>query len=463
MNRYFLLLVCLSFWACKGSQQVAGPVEQPVNMEPERPSWVRSRPLSDHYYIGIGRAGKNLPEPYETAKKNALNELASEISVVVEGNSLLHSFERRDRFDETFTSTIKMRTNERIEGFELVDSWENQTEYWTYYRLSKAEHARIKAEKKAQAIGTARDLHARSRASLASGDLRSAFDQNLRALIAMQEYWGENDVVELDGRQVPLANELYNDLQRLTSSVRFNILPERCELGYEQQYRREMLISARSLDGNATRDLVQLPVSISYPGVGGNVVELKNTDADGNVRTTVQRVAMGNGVPELVVRLDMDALVSKELDPMVVKPLLAGLTVPEKRAMIDLKMPRVFMRSTEANLGQPMNDAGVALAIREELTKAGFRFVDRPNDADLLLDLNASTRQGGDSNGFYTTFLDVSFSFRDRKSQEVVHEGGRQGVKGIQLDHVRAGIEAYKKAVQDVRKEIVPAMMSSIL
>ncbi len=135
----------------------------------------------------------------ETAKKNALNDLASEISVTVEGNSLLYTLDRKNQFDETFTSTIKTSTSEQIEGFELVDTWENGTEYWTYYRLSKAEHARIKAERKARSIASALDLHGRSKAALASGDLRSAFDQDLRALLAMKEYWGENDVVDLDG------------------------------------------------------------------------------------------------------------------------------------------------------------------------------------------------------------------------------------------------------------------------
>ena len=225
-----MIALVLSFAACKGSQQAADRIETPVNTEADRPEWVRSRPITDQYYIGVGRSSKALPEPYETAKKNALNELASEISVIVEGNSLLHSIESRQRFDESFTSTIKMRTSEQLEGFELVDSWENDKEYWVYYRLSKAEHARLKAEKKARALGNAKDLHFRSKESLATGDLRSTFDQLLRGLLAMKEYWGENDLVEVDGRQVPLANEMFNDLQKLTSSVHFSALPERCVL-----------------------------------------------------------------------------------------------------------------------------------------------------------------------------------------------------------------------------------------
>lgn len=454
----FLALVLLV--GCKDKQPV---VSTPVTQEVERPSWVVSRPSSAGDYIGVGLANKGRPDFQETAKKNALNDLASEISVKVEGNSLLYTLDRRTTFDESFTSSIKTSTTEQLEGYELVDTWENGTEYWTYYRLSKAEHARIKAEKKAKAIGTATDLHTRSLASLSAGDLKSAFDQDLRGLLAIKDYWGENDVVDIGGRQVPLANELYNDLQKLTSGVQFSVLPERCELNYANHFKRELLITAVHGVNGSTRDLVQLPVTITYPGTGGKVTELKNTDPEGQVRTTVQRVADDlPTAPEVVVRLNMDELASKELDQALVKPLLASLTVPEKHAPIDRKMPKVFMRAKETNLGQPVNDAGVAMAVREELTRRGFRFVDREADSELVLDLNATTRQGGESNGFFTAFLDLALTFRDRRTQDVVHEGGRQGVKGVQLNYDKAGLEAYKKAVQDVRKEVVPAMINAL-
>lgn len=461
MIRALAIALLLLVAGCKGNKAVVdanAPSGQDL-----RPEWVRSRPSSSMYYVGVGLANKARPEFQETAKKNALNDLASEISVVVEGNSLLYTLDQRSRFNESFTSTINTRTSEQLEGFELMGTWENGTEYWTYYRLSKSEHARIKAERKARAMGNAKDLLMRSRESLANGDLRGAFDQDMRGLLAIRDYWGENDLVELDGRQVPLANELFSDLQRLTSGIRFSILPERCELTYADRYRRELLISAKHGTNGNLRDLAQLPVVITWPGNSGRVTEMKSTDGAGHVRTTVQQVDANGSPRELVVRLDMDALIAKEHDATFVRALTSSLTVPEKRATIDITMPRVFMRAQETNLGQPVGDAGVSMVIREELTKRGFRFVEREADGDMLLTLTGTTRQGGESGGFFTTFLDLNFSFRDRRSGDVIHEGGSQGVKGIQLDHQRAGIDAYKRAAQDVRRDLVPAMMKAIM
>ena len=45
---------------------------------------------------------------------------------------------------------------------------------------------------------------------------------------------------------------------------------------------------------------------------------------------------------------------------------------------------------------------------------------------------------------------------------ESMDEGGTQAVKGVQLAYDKAGLDAYKKAAADVRKELIPAMMSAL-
>ena len=457
--RPVLFSALLFLAACKGRQEA---VKETAAAEAPRPAWVLAMPPGDLDYIGIGSCPKARADFQESAKKNALNDLASEISVRVEGNSLLSSLDTRTNFSETYNSTIRTTTNEQLEGYELVDTWQNDREYWAYYRLGKSEYARIKAEKKAKALGLAQDGYARAQERLRAGDLKGAFDQDLRALIAMKEYWGENDRVLVDGRETPLANAIFADLQRQTSNVRFNALPERCLLEYTNRFKRELLIAATFVEGPDSRDLVQLPVSISWPGTSGKVTESRNTDDEGRVRTTVQRVEAGAAAADVLVRLNVDELVSKELDPVFVRPLVASLTIPELRVPIDRTMPRVHVTAIETNLGQPV-PAGIATGIKEELTAKGFRFTGRPADADLLLDLRASTREGGESNGFFTALLDVTWSFRDRRTNEVVAEGGRQGVKGIQLDYAKAGLDAYKKAGSDLRKELVNAMLGNLL
>lgn len=459
-STFWIAFLVFSLSACKAKQAVA-PVVSPAVSEVQRPAWLNARPVTSMAYIGIGVASKARPDYQEAAKKNALNDLASEISVTVEGNSLLYTLDRKYKFDEEFTSTINTSTKERLEGYELVDSFEDRDQYWIYYRLDKSEHARIKAERKQKAIDQATDLYGRAKAGLSKGDLRSAFDLDLRALIAMKEYWGENDQVTVEGRSVPLANELFNDLQRMASGVRLTVLPERCVVDWSNRFKRELLITA--VYGDRAQALPQLPIIIEYPGHVGKVTESRNTDAEGRARTTVQRLDLTAPAPAVVVRLDMDALVSKDLDPAFTAPLIGSLTATEAHVPIDRVMPKVFFKGAESNLGQRMNDAPLSLVLKQELTATGFRAVDRPTEADLIIEMNASTREMGESNGFFTVALDEVLKVTDQRSGEVVHESGKQGIKGIQLDYRKAGIDAYKKAAQDLRNDLLPAMINTLL
>ncbi|HRN38500.1 MAG TPA: hypothetical protein PLL18_16455, partial [Flavobacteriales bacterium] len=160
--------------------------------------------------------------------------------------------------------------------------------------------------------------------------------------------------------------------------------------------------------------------------------------------------------------LDLGGLVAKDIDPAFTKPLLGSLTAPEAHVPIDRTMPRVLVKGSEHNLGQPMGNAPLALALKEELTTRGFRAVDRAADADLIVDLTADTREMGESNGFYTAALNTSVKVTDQRTGEVVHEGGKQGLKGIQLSYAKAGLDAYKKAAVDLRNELVPNLIGTI-
>lgn len=459
--RLLLPVMLLALVACKGGQQTAGTaVAGPALPAPD---WVRARPVSSAYYIGIGQAPKDRPDFQETAKHIALNDLASEISVVVESNSLLHTLEQGGRFSETFTGAIRTSTNEQIEGFEPVDSWEDGTTHHVYYRLSKAEHARLKEQRRQQAIDQALDLYARARASLAAGDLRGAMDLDLRALLAMKDHWAEADQVTIDGRSAYLGNEVHDHLKRLTSGTVLTVLPDRCVLDHANGFQREMLVQAEHRDNGAVRHLANLPLVIEHPGPNGQVVEKRSTNHDGHARTVVQQVRPDGRQHELTVRLDMAALASKELDQRLVPALLAGLTAPEKRTPIELVMPRVMLRGNETNMGADVGDAGILTALKQELSARGFRFVDRAADADLLMELTAGTRSGGEASGFFTAYLDMRITAHDRRSGHQVYEGGRQGVKGVQLDPRKAGLDAYKRAAQDLRNDVVPALVNAIM
>lgn len=105
----------------------------------KQPSWVTKRPIDKAYFIGIGVVKKSNSKEYiQSAKNNALNDLSSEITVNISSELVDISIEKYGMNNDEIRSEIHTTTKADLEGYELVDTWENDYEYWVYYRLSKS-------------------------------------------------------------------------------------------------------------------------------------------------------------------------------------------------------------------------------------------------------------------------------------------------------------------------------------
>ena len=124
-----------------------------------QPDWVKKRPINNSYFIGIGISSINLSRNYiQSAKNDALSDLSSEISVTISSELIDILTEKSGLSQEEVVSEIRSSTKADLEGFELVDTWEDEYEYWVYYRLSKAKYQANIELKRQNAISLSLDL-----------------------------------------------------------------------------------------------------------------------------------------------------------------------------------------------------------------------------------------------------------------------------------------------------------------
>lgn len=453
-----LLALCA---ACGQGKELALPA--PTPQADPAPDWVTARPVSSQYYIGIGQCPKSRPDYREAAKQNALNDLASEISVTVQGNSLLYTLDRSGNFKEEFLNTVKTSTAERIEGYELVGSYDGPQDLFIYYRLNKADHAERKKERARQAIATALDLHARGRAAWEQGDPRSALDLELRALATMKDRWGELDTVRWDGRPVPLSNLLYASLQDVVAGIRLSAEPGSITLDLAHDFHQRVTVAA-SLAPTG-RAAMNLPFQASWPGAEGPITLERTTDAQGQASVEVQRPDLAAARAGLVLRTDPATWLSTGTDPALAPamPLLAGLRAQELRLPLSVDLPSVHLTTVERNLGTALPDGPCTLALTSFLASKGFRTTPDKRHADLWLELRADATAGGTSNGFRMATADAALTATLAATGQVLYHGGRRAVKGIQLTDDKAGLDALKKAGQQLESAIFPVFLQALI
>lgn len=458
--RIFVYISLITLLACKGGKDVH---VQNMPTETPAPTWVQQRPITGAYYTGIGVANKSAVDHMDVAKKNALNDLASEISVNVEGNSLLYTLDRRYSFEEEFSSTIRSSTSEQLEQFELVDSWSDDQVYWVYYRLDKRLHAQLKAERKTKAIETAKAMIMSGEDALKNGMIRDAFRAHMRALLAIKEYWNEDDRTMLGDREVFLGEYIHSRLQTLASGVQMNALPAFAKLELANDFAASVRLMPQLLEQGTAIGLKQLPLLIEVPRREFMHRQRKSTGQDGLLYFDISDIP-ANGKQEAAISVDIAELVGTDMRDPLVRPLISTLTAVTYNLPIELELPTIYMEQTERNMGKPLGELpGIASVLQQELTKNGFKFTTRKENADLYVVLKSSTRKGNVMRDFHTAYLDLEVVFEKSKDGDIIHHAVEDHIKGVQLTWRKAGEAAFRKGAEEMKKRIVPAMIDSLL
>ena len=183
------------------------------------PNWVNKRPVNSFKFIGIGVADKTSGNGYQNeAKKNALFDLSSEIKVDISSNSILYTAQNNNQFNENFNSLIKLSNTDNIEGYKLVDTYENDKQYWLYYELDKQEYENQKAKKKQLIIAKAVNLINVSFTDEKEGNFTGSLKKRIQAFGILSPYLNEELAFETSNN-VKNIFELSNTIQKQLHSI----------------------------------------------------------------------------------------------------------------------------------------------------------------------------------------------------------------------------------------------------
>lgn len=438
-----ILFALLALLGCKSKQLVVEAVENP------RPAWVQGKPISSLYYSGIGVARKiDGTDFIATAKNNALNDLASEISVTVSSNSFFYQVENDANLRAEFQMNTKLKSKESLEGFELMDTYESATEYWVYYRLDKASHQQLKQNRLNNAVALSKQYFKKAIDFRQNGQIVESINFNIKAIDALKAYMADPVKTDWEGEEIFLLPYIYSHLQQTLSSIRLE--PKLPMISAKRGETISTELTAFSARDEKGLGIARLPVFIFYSGERMANNQLVTNNA-GIANIALPRITSNNAIEYLQVNVNMVAIVSEATDDVFLRKFLSKLTAPESRLEIHIERPRISVQSTEFNLGQPLPSKLIATAFTQRLIEDGFAVVNGNQTAEYTLYVSAQTREGAKQNQFYTALLDANFRLVDAQNN-ILYEQSIQGFVGMQLSTQAAGEDAYKKLAQDISR-----------
>lgn len=450
-----LLIILLLFTRCS-------PQVQPPDPEAIKPSWLRTTPYEDGYYTGIGHSVKSRENNYvQSAKKSALDDLVSQIKVQVASTSILNQIEVDRKLSEQYEQVIQTTAADEIQEFELVDAWEDENNYWVYYRLSIARYRAIKEEQKRNATTLATDYFKKGKQA-EDGDQRlQAMNFYFQALRSIEKYLAEPIRINLEGRDVLLGNEIYASLQLLLNKISISMMPSEVLVNRRVNQSQQPVIAMAEF-----RDLRKpakgIPLYARFEKGSGILHANLTTNEEGSAKVLINKIDSKALEQTISVTVDVDAL-SGSAPSQIFTLVTKSLSLPSAYVVLKVQRPVVYLTAEERSFGLEKANFQITSRLKNLLANNGFEFTENKRGADLWFDVKSDVEKGSVTGSIYVTYLTSSIKVMSVKEGKEIYATTMDRIKGYGLDYDKSSVDAYNKTIEALETERINEILDTVL
>lgn len=423
------------------------------------PAWVNAHLSDPNYFVGIGQAPiiKKENSHIEKARKDALNELASEISVNIFSSNVLITLVSNDKIYDEFNSMINARVRTDIEGYELVDSFKDKKDYWVYYRLSKQKYYEDQAKKRFAATQNALSFYKLAQADQNAGNYKSALIYYARTIDAVKLYLNEHIIAEIDGKEENIVVNAYGAIVSILTNLRFAYPYQTIQAVVAQDIKSEYLNF--KLLNQHQEAVAGFPILIHY---SERAISPSNqiTNVDGQVQFNIPKVKSTKKEETITVSIDINTLLLESSTDYTVRRAILDIPLQTLSIPISVNKPSLSFTTDERSFNQPLNEE-TALQTFMELSYAADYPIVR-NDANYQCFITVNTTQENSLRGIYNVLLKGQIILKD-KDGNIKYSTQISPIKGTQLSPEKASQDAYKNLEKTIKnryfREIEEAIM----
>jgi LPP20 lipoprotein len=432
------------------------------NLQSTRPEWLTAKPIQPSYYIGIGHSTKDGTNNYiQSAKKSALEDLVSEIKVNISSTSVLSQIDANKEFQEKYEQIIQTTVADEIQEFEQVDAWEDDRNYWVYYRLSKQRYKDIKDQQKRDAVAQGLDFFTKAKESERKGELVLSLGFYYQGFRAVEKYLAEPIRLEFEGKEILLTNEIIANMQLVLDKIELTVDPREIMLN-RRVAQNEMAVMSKAVEKNSRKSIPDLPLSAAFEKGAGDVFPNYKTDAMGMAKILLTKISSRDLEQTVAVQVDMMSFAGQQGSD-IYSLVARKMVVPKATVLMKVKRPTVYITSVERSLGVDKSSQQLTNRIKNYLANSGFEFTEDRSKAELALDVNANSEKGAVSGSIYITYVTALIRVSTAKDNKEIYATTLDRIKGFSLDYERSSQEAYNKSLETLEKEKLPELLNAIL
>ncbi len=428
-----------------------------------QPAWVEKRPVNSLYYIGIGVAQKEKgsSDHIQKAKDNALNDLASGITVTVSSEIMRKVVETNAKMEDEFKSQVQTSAKAELEGVEWVDTYDGGGQYWVYCRISKEAYEAAKERRIRNAMKLSVDLYQSGQKYEQSNNVARALTYYVQSLSPLEKYLGEPLETEVGGKKVILVNEIFSSLQNLLGQIELKSLTPKQDGKVGMPLKKPFEVAA-SFSGAQSGPVANLPLKFSFIRGSGDMVNTATTDNTGNVKCDVHKVTATDKIQIVEAKVFLAGMIAGDSASVVLSGVLNSLAVPSTRMLLTITGLEVYVDADESQFGVKMRQPRIEPAIKNKLVEQGFAFTSDMANASVVINIKADSREGSNQYGLCVSYVDATVSVLDMRSGEEIYKNTMNNVKGISDTFVKAAFKAFDESAQKILDELIPKLVEKI-
>jgi hypothetical protein len=453
--RYIISTVMLlMFFGCSSGRKMSY-----VDLMKDAPEWAKRTPNTSGYYHGVGMATKGASQDFrERARQNALAEISGSISVTISSSSVLNQFEFDNTYSEYFRDNIRMSTQQQLEGFELVDNWENDQQYWVYYRLSKPKWTQVKQARIDKALATSISKYDQARLFGSEGKHADALRFYIRSVEDIRDFLGEDIQTEIDGIQRSYATSLMADL--IAHVQQMKIMFPLDKLTLEPGATAGTVAIDATVVDRQNQPVSGVPVITRYSWLPGSITE-KVTDAGGQFRISPQKIIARNKNEQIICALNLDRMVRDNTTDMMVQKLFDGVKVNTFVLPVELIKPVFYISVNAKNLREPYTGNNIEEELTRLLRQDGYQLTDIAASANYTIIVDAGTIEGNERNNRFSALLSANYLVKDDQGKTVFYKK-EEGISGLGGSFFQAGEDAYRSLTGKIRITVFPEIVHQL-
>ena len=428
-----------------------------------KPQWVTNHPLDSAYYIGIAFCEKSKPNYMECSKSIALESIASEIMIKVSSENQQYIKERNDFFESSFTSTIKTQTTNELEGYEVVDIWQDSRSYWVYYHLSKTKYASLLTEKVMSEYNISKQFLEDGLIHLNNKDFTSSLSSFLQANLLIQHNLSRPSVSDYTSKSWALYEQSKKQIIDLLS--RIHLLTDQNEVQIAFYNPKKVTLKAQVVykEFNGAQTIIpNMPIRFTFEKGSGILSDsIVYSSNHGLISNTLLKIKSPESKQSILCEVSIETLLLNPSKMEFLQSISKG-NLSRVRFNINVEKAIININSIEQNLGIPITSKIIEPSLINFLKSNGFNITPNPKEAEYSISINANTRKGTQMNGICTSFLDIHITLNDNAGN-MIYSNSKSGLKGLKLNYNEAGLDSYKRNIDVIEKDLFQIMLTKLL